>query len=213
MNQDGSFAGKVAFVTGAASGIGHAAALASARAPAWSTGRGPNSSWMHWPACGRCRSLPDRPAATTDQPDGQPAARQLAQPSDRCTGPTPGCFSLTLQPASTKPNATLTTHPDPNHRPTGRSRSLNPRRGGSRLRRHRGGSGATTRASWLTFRNNTSFRDPPREWPRPGSRIPAVTIDVRRKSGVSIRTDRPRIGQQPDVLAELTAGCHAQGDR
>jgi NAD(P)-dependent dehydrogenase (short-subunit alcohol dehydrogenase family) len=31
MNQDGSFAGKVAFVTGAASGIGHAAALASAR--------------------------------------------------------------------------------------------------------------------------------------------------------------------------------------
>ena len=34
MNQDGSFAGKVAFVTGAASGIGHAAALAFARAGA-----------------------------------------------------------------------------------------------------------------------------------------------------------------------------------
>jgi NAD(P)-dependent dehydrogenase (short-subunit alcohol dehydrogenase family) len=34
MNQDGSFAGKVAFVTGAASGIGRAAALAFARAGA-----------------------------------------------------------------------------------------------------------------------------------------------------------------------------------
>jgi NAD(P)-dependent dehydrogenase (short-subunit alcohol dehydrogenase family) len=34
MNQDGSLAGKVAFVTGAASGIGHAAALAFARAGA-----------------------------------------------------------------------------------------------------------------------------------------------------------------------------------
>jgi short subunit dehydrogenase len=34
MNKDGSFAGKVAFVTGAASGIGRAAALAFARAGA-----------------------------------------------------------------------------------------------------------------------------------------------------------------------------------
>jgi NAD(P)-dependent dehydrogenase (short-subunit alcohol dehydrogenase family) len=34
MNQDGSFAGKAAFVTGAASGIGRAAALAFARAGA-----------------------------------------------------------------------------------------------------------------------------------------------------------------------------------
>ena len=34
MNDDGSFAGKVAFVTGAASGIGRAAALAFARAGA-----------------------------------------------------------------------------------------------------------------------------------------------------------------------------------
>jgi NAD(P)-dependent dehydrogenase (short-subunit alcohol dehydrogenase family) len=34
MNQDGSFAGKVAFVTGAASGIGRAAALAFARSGA-----------------------------------------------------------------------------------------------------------------------------------------------------------------------------------
>lgn len=34
MHQDGSFAGKAAFVTGAASGIGHAAALAFVRAGA-----------------------------------------------------------------------------------------------------------------------------------------------------------------------------------
>ena len=34
MNQDGSFTGKVAFVTGAASGIGRAAALAFAHAGA-----------------------------------------------------------------------------------------------------------------------------------------------------------------------------------